>query len=73
MPQTIQKNFDSFLRVNVKNHMDEWIAIVNGEIVACGKNLKEVYEKAKKTHPTERPLITKIPSKKAMILLFDAM
>jgi len=68
MSQANQENYEYFLRLNVENYLDEWIAIVGGEVVAHGRNVKEVYEEAKKNYPGRRPLISKVPSKKAMIL-----
>jgi len=61
-------NYNSFMRMDVSSYSDEWIAIVNGELVAHSKSFKEVYKTAKKKFPDERPLVAKIPSGKVMIL-----
>jgi len=61
------QNYGSFLKLDLSKHIGEWIAICKGKIVAKNKNIKKVYEEAKKKYPTERPLITKVPEEGAMI------
>ncbi|MBI2667876.1 succinyl-CoA synthetase subunit alpha [Candidatus Woesearchaeota archaeon] len=61
-------NYNSFLRLNVKNYSNKWIAIVDGKVVSSGNTFREAYNQSKTKFPKNRPLIAKIPSKKVMIL-----
>ena len=61
-------NYSSFLRLNVKDYNDKWIAMVDGKVVSAKGGFKEAFIEAKHKFPKKRPLIAKIPSKKVMIL-----
>ena len=61
------KNYSSFLKLDLSKHVGGWLAICKGKIIAKDKNIKKVYEEAKKKCPKERPFITKVPEKGAMI------
>jgi hypothetical protein len=50
------------------DYVDEWIAVVNGKIIATGKDGKEVYKKAKELYPDKRPFIMRVPVDKVMVL-----
>lgn len=50
------------------DYVDEWIAVVNNEIVAKGKKAKEVFRKAKENYPTKTPFIMKVPADRVMVL-----
>ena len=49
-------------------YVDEWIAVVDNQIIAKGKSAKEVYEKAKHYDETKVPFIMKVPTEKVMVL-----
>lgn len=61
-------NYQSFLKLDVTQFMDKWVAIVDGKLVAVKDNFKEVYQEATEKFPRKRPLVAKIPPKKVMIL-----
>lgn len=42
------------------NFLGEYIAVVKDQIIAHGKNLKKVFERAKKT--VKEPLLVKVPA-----------
>jgi hypothetical protein len=47
---------------------DQWIAVVDNEVVARGKDAKEVFEQAKSVKPSGRIFIMKVPADKVMVL-----
>lgn len=63
-----QKNYNFFMQADMSHYIDEWVAIVDERIVSHGKDAKRVFNKAKEICPKCRPVITKIPGKKTMIL-----
>jgi len=63
----MDKNYEFFMETNVDSYIGQWIAICNQKIISHGKDVKKVFEEAKKKCPNERPLITRIPDKQSMI------
>ncbi len=63
----MNENYNFFMKTNMDSFIGEWVAICEKRIVAHGKNVKKVFEEAKKKCPKERPLITKVPEEKTMI------
>lgn len=58
---TIQKDFEYFLRNDFNEFEEnEWVAIFDKKIIAHGKILKKVVEKAKKIAPNSSPLFIRI-------------
>ena len=63
----MNKNYNFFMKTNVDNYTGQWVAVCNQKIISHGKNAKEVFKEAKKACPKERPLLTRVPDKEAMI------
>jgi hypothetical protein len=55
------------MKANLDRYVGQWIAICNQKIVSHGSNPKIVFQEAKKKCPEERPLLTRVPDKEAMI------
>lgn len=64
----LEHNYNTFLKLDLSEYVDKWIAIIDGEIVAASNSFKKTYEEAKKQHPKKQPFISKVPGNKAMIL-----
>jgi len=60
-------NYQFFMNANLDRYVGQWIAICNQKIVSHGSNPKIVFQEAKKKCPEERPLLTRVPDKEAMI------
>ncbi len=67
MEQTLKQNYEFYLQTNLENYLGEWVAICDNKIVSHGKDVKKVFEEAKKKYPTKNPLLTKVPSKETLI------
>jgi hypothetical protein len=63
----INKNYQSFMNLNVDKFIGEWIAICDEKIISHGKSFKNVFNEAKKKCPKHRPLFTRVPDNEAMI------
>ena len=50
------------------DYVDEWIAVVNNQIIAKGKTAREVYDKARSYDKSKTPFIMKVPTEKVMVL-----
>ena len=63
-----EENYKYYMETNVKPYVNEWIAIVDKKIVSHGKDVKKVFNEARKQYPNKTPLISKVPGKQTMIL-----
>ncbi len=63
----MDRNYQFFMKKNMNQHIGEWVAICNEQVVSHGKDVKKVFQEAKQKCPKERPLITRIPDKETMI------
>ena len=60
--------YSLFMKMDLSPFIGEWIAICDEDRIFHGPSFKSVFEKAKKECPQSRPLITKVPKEKTMIL-----
>jgi len=67
MEQQLKQNYDFFIETDLKDYKGEWVAICDNKIVSHGKDVKEVFREAQKKYPDKKPLLSKVPSKSAMI------
>ncbi|HJX06208.1 MAG TPA: DUF5678 domain-containing protein [Candidatus Nanoarchaeia archaeon] len=63
----MDQNYAFFMETDISPYVGKWIAIADGEIVASGENVKEVFKEARKKTKS-RPLLTKVPTQETMIL-----
>ena len=61
-------SYDFFLNADMTPYAGEWVAIVDRKVVSHGLSPKHVFKEAKRCCPRRRPLVTRIPGNKAMIL-----
>ncbi len=69
MKGNISNGYQFFMKTNIDNYFGEWIAICDQKIVSHGKNVKRVFDEAKRTCPKEMPLMARVPDKETMIFL----
>jgi len=67
MEQALERNYEAYLQTNLSSYLGEWVAICDNKVVSHGKNVKKVFEEAKKKYPNKKPLLTKVPSKETLI------
>lgn len=63
----METNYQFFMETDLSKYIGEWIAICHKEIIAHGKDVNKVFREAKEKCPKERPLLTRVPNKEAMI------
>lgn len=70
LPSKSMSEFEFVLSMGDKlgEYVHQWIAVVDNELVAKGQSAKEVYDEAKKRHPTKTPFIMKVPADEVMLL-----
>lgn len=60
-------DYEWFLQENLSRYAGKWVAIINKTVVASGTKPAEVLKEVKKNFPKQRPLLTKIRSKLAIL------
>ncbi len=60
-------NYEWFLKKDLKDYAGKWLAIIDKEIVAAGKNVNEIIHKTKQKYPTKKPFITKVKDKLSIL------
>lgn len=63
----MDKNYNFFMKADLKDFIGEWVAICNQKIVSHGTDVKRVFMEAKQKCPKERPFLARVPSKETMI------
>lgn len=64
-PQELAYNY--FMEADISVYIGEWIAVSEDRILAHGKNLKEVVERAKIASNGRKFIIARVPSEETMI------
>lgn len=64
---TLSKNYEFYADADLSAYAGEWVAIINEEVVAHGKNVKELIKKAGEKSPGTTPFIAKVPLKKVLL------
>jgi len=60
-------NYEWFLKEDFSRYAGDWIAIIDKQVVANGKDAEKVISCTKKEYPNKRPLITKIKDKLSIL------
>lgn len=62
------KEFEFYVKADLKEYEGKYIAIVEDQVVASGNNAKQVMEEAKRKYPDKKPFLAKIPREEVLIL-----
>lgn len=62
MQKTVD-NFESLSEEIMTRYAGEWVAVVEGKVIAHGKSFQEVYKSVKKISPFSKPLFGRVPDK----------
>ena len=60
-------NYQFYMSTDLSKYIGEWIVIIDNKVVSNGKDVKKILAKARKKYPKQRPLVTRVPNKEAMI------
>ena len=64
----MSKNFEAFLRLSKKGLENKYVIIINGTVVAKGKDIEKMLNRVKRKYPHETPFVAKIPDESMLIL-----
>jgi hypothetical protein len=58
-----------YSRSDMRGYSGEWVALENSKVVAHGKNLKQIYEKAVKQSKNGKPFFAWVPKDEETLIL----
>ena len=61
-------NYAFYMSTNLEKYVGEWIAVIDGNVIAHSNSAKEAYQAARKLYPGKTPFLTCVPKHAAMIL-----
>ena len=61
-------NFKVYLGLDKSGLENQYVIIVNGEVVAKGENIEEMLDNIRQKYPHEIPFVAKVPEERMLIL-----
>ena len=61
-------SFTARMAFMVSRFGGRYIAMVDGRVVAHGRDAKQVYDRARRVHPKGRIFLVQVPTRQAMVL-----
>lgn len=62
------KNFEAYLELDKTELRNQYVIIVNGEVVAKGEDIEDMFEKVREQYPNEIPFVAKVPDERMLVL-----
>jgi len=63
----LSRNYEWYVQADTERYSGEWIAIVDGEVVASGNDAEKVYDEAERKYPGKELSIAKVPDKQILV------
>lgn len=70
MKQKQTKEFNFFIKADLRRYRGRYIAIIADKVVASGNDAKEVWGRATREYPEQIPTLAKLPKEEALILMW---
>lgn len=64
---SLEADYTFFLETDTSEYKGKWIAVSNNKIIAVGKDVKQVSEKAKESVGSNKFLLIRVPSEETLI------
>ena len=64
----MSKNSEAYLRMNKARYKDLYVVLVDGKLVAKGKEIEKILRKVRKTYPHRVPFVAKVPGDEVLVL-----
>ena len=62
------KNFETYLTLDKRRLQNQYVVIVNGNVVDKGGNIEAMLKKVRQKYPNQIPFVAKIPDERMLIL-----
>ena len=60
-------NYEWFIKKDLSEYSGKWLAIIDKNVVASGKNVDRLIKEVKSKYPNRRPFITKVKNKLSIL------
>ena len=64
----MSKNLEAYLRLNKTRYKDQYVVLVDGKLVARGKEIETILKKVRKSYPRRVPFVAKVPGDEVLVL-----
>jgi hypothetical protein len=64
----MSKNLEAYLRLNKARYRDQYVVLVDGKLVAKGKNIEKILTRVRKSYPRKVPFVAKVPGNAVLVL-----
>ena len=64
----MSKNLEAYLRLNKARYKNLYVVLVNGKIVAKGKNIEKILRRVQKSYPRRVPFAAKVLGNEVLVL-----
>ncbi|MGC1120155.1 MAG: DUF5678 domain-containing protein [Candidatus Methanofastidiosia archaeon] len=64
----MSKNFEAYYNLDKTGLENQYLVLINGEVVAKGEDIETMLEEVRKKYPDEIPFVAKVPDRKMLIL-----
>ena len=64
----MSKNLEAYLRLNKAGYKHQYVVLVDGKLVAKGKDIEKLIRKVLKSYPRKVPFVAKVPGNEVLVL-----
>lgn len=64
----MSKNLEAYLRLNKARYKDQYVVLVDGKLVAKGKDIEKILTRVHKSYPRKVPFVAKVPGNQVLVL-----
>lgn len=64
----MSKNLQTYLRLDKATYKNQYVVLVEGKVVAKGKNIEKILKRVHKTYPRKVPFVAKVPGDEVLVL-----
>lgn len=64
----MSKNLQRYLRLDKATYKNQYVVLVEGKVVAKGKNIEKILKRVHKTYPRKVPFVAKVPGDEVLVL-----
>lgn len=64
----MSKNLEAYLKLNKAKYKRQYVVLVDGKLVARGKDIEKILKKVHRTYPRKVPFVAKVPRDEVLVL-----
>ena len=64
----MSKNLEAYLKLNKARYRDQYVVLVDGKLVAKGKDIEKMLKGVQKSYPRKVPFVAKVPGDEVLVL-----